>query len=311
MNEMLFYVSGEYDAAFVEHLVDEDHAWLTSYAYPRSVKVRTALFADHLRASNKRGKHMIDSGAFTSWSLGKPVDLAAYCDTCNWLLDTFSDCMDFTFVALDQIPGQKGRETTDEDRRTACTTSAANYDFMRKRVRGTIKPVFHTGDPDWLLHHYADAEYIGFGMSQALAEKDRVKWVQQAQRKAAGKKLHGLAATGFSMLRAAPWHSVDSAAWLYAAAMGGIAWVRADGKLLTVSVSDQSPNLKQQDAHITTLPRMQQDAIAGDVAARGLTLEQLAGDWTARWRWNVYAYREACRRVNPAIDAPTQQGLFE
>lgn len=310
MSTIEFYVSGEYDAAFVEHLVDENHAWLTSYAYPRSVTHRTKLFAEHLRAQGKRAKHMIDSGAFTAWSLGKPVDLAAYCDVCNWLLDTFSDCMDFTFIALDQIPGQKGRETTDEDRATACVVSAQNYDFMKERVRGVIKPVFHTGDPDWLLAHYTAEEYIGFGMSQAIAEKERVRWVQQAYRKAPGKRLHGLAATGFSMLRAAPWHSVDSAAWLYAAAMGGISWVRPDGKLISVSVSDQSPNLKDLDAHVATMPAAWRDAVAADVAVRGFTLEQLATEWYSRGRWNVYAYREACRRVKPIIDAPIQQGLF-
>lgn len=308
-----FYVSGNFnnEGGITDYLVREQCSVLTSFAYPKMVRDRTAALAERLRANGKKINHMIDSGAFTAWVSGKKINLQSYAKTCNELQQSYSDCMDFIFVSLDSIPGAKGRETTKEDMETACKESAANYDYLRKEVNGKIKPVFHTGDPDWLLAHYADADYISFGMSQNLQEEERVQWVVRNAAKAIGKKLHGLAATGHRMLRAAPWHSVDSAAWQYAASMGAMNWVKPSGKLLALSVSKESPRQKNIDGHVTSLPALLQDQIRAKLEAAGTSLDALRESYAARWLWNIACYREACRIASDAPRLLAEQGLFD
>lgn len=312
---MIFYVSGEYDDSVREHLVLHDIPVLSSFAYADTLPKKLAFLAKHLRAAGKRMDHMLDSGAFTTWSKGGEVDIDALCDTCNAVLDQYGDVFNWTFIALDVIPGKKGRAMTDEDIATACVGSARNYGIMRQRVKGYVKPVFHVGDPDWLIEEYKEADYIGLGFSQAIPERERVAWARTNVAKFAGKRLHGLAATGRAMLRCAPWHSVDSAAGIYAAAMGGIAWMRPDGTMSTLAVSEHSPKIKDFDAHYDSLPPLTQRVIADRVEACGFTIERLRTDYKARWIWNIERYNETCqaaeawyRTVRPK--AGVQEELF-
>lgn len=311
---MIFYVSGNYNNAgnqILEWLVEIDAATLTSFAYKSMVRDRTPLLANYARSQGKRIKYMLDSGAFTAWSNGKKIDLDQLIDTANELQDKYSDCIDFIFVALDEIPGSKGRATTEEDCKTACLNSAKNYEAMRDRIDGIVKPVFHTGDPDWLIEDaYADAEYIGIGMSQNLSEQDRISFAADIVKKYPEKKMHGLAATGFKMMRAAAWHSVDSAAWQYAASMGSINWLRPDGRLLAIPISNESPKQKESDQHFRSLPGITQGAIEAAVTDFGLTINELASNYAARWKWNVVQYRRAVDYAALNKQAYHQGGLF-
>ncbi len=295
----------------MDYLIAEQHSVLTSFAYPKIVRDRTAALAERLRKGAWKMPYMLDSGAFTAWASGKKINLEQYARTCNDLQQKYADCMHFTFVSLDSIPGAKGRETTAEDAASACQESAKNYDYLCKAVQGKVKPVFHTGDPDWLLEHYAAADYISFGMSQNLHEEERVQWVVRNAPRAAGKRLHGLAATGHRMLRAAAWHSVDSAAWQYAASMGSMNWVKPSGQLLSLSVSKESPRQKEADSHVSSLPLIVQEEIRARLLAAGTSLEELRDGYAARWLWTIACYREACVIASSAPRIAPQQGLFD
>jgi hypothetical protein len=307
-----FFISGNYSGeanAVIEYIANTQSSLLTSFAYPAILRSRTASLASMLRTQGHRCNHMLDSGAFTAWSSGKEIDIEALITTSNKLLDRYSDCMDFTFVSLDCIPGSRGAVTTEEERAGACKVSARNYELMRKRIPAYVKPVFHTGDPDWLIDVYKDAQYVGFGMNQNLSEGERVSWAMQAAKKFPGKKLHGLAATGSKMIRAVAWHSVDSAAWQYAASMGAINWMRSDGSLISISVSVESPRRKDMNAHFDTLPKMAQDVLRAAVEAEGFTMENLAANYYDRWVWNVMMYQKLCDNATP-VDFQ-QEGLFD
>lgn len=307
-----FFISGNYNEkgnAVMEYIADSQSSLLTSFAYPAMVRNRTAILAGLLRSKGKRVHHMLDSGAFTAWSSGKVIDREALINTANSLLDKYSDCMDFTFVALDAIPGKKGRPTTPEEAASACVISADNYDVMRKRIPAYVKPVFHTGDPDWLIDRYSDAEYVGFGMSQNLSEAERVSWAMKAFTRFPGKKIHGLAATGFKMIRAVRWHSVDSAAWQYAASMGAINWMRPNGALVALNISDESPRQKDLNAHFRTLPMIMQEEIRAAAATRGFTIESLAANYYDRWLWNIYMYQQLCATAKTINFM--QEGFFD
>lgn len=293
---MIFYVSGNYndEGQIIDYLVARDCAVLTSFAYPKILQFRTRALAAKLRASGKRMLHMLDSGAFTAWVSGKMVDLPDLIRTCNMLQDRYSDCMDWTFISLDVIPGFKGTDPTPDDLRTAWVQSARNYQTMCRQVQGHVKPVFHTGDP-WELAevHYTQARYLGIGMSQDLSETERVRFAVRVAKRLGGRQLHGLAATGHRMLRAAPWYSVDSAAWIQSAAMGGINWTLPGGKLISIAISDQSPRRKEFDAHYNSLAPIVQDAIRAQVEASGVRLEDLQRTYQHRWLWNIGQYRAA------------------
>lgn len=310
---MDFYVSGSYnkEQMILDYVAATSCPILASFAYPKIVDFRLSAVAERLRLSGKRTKFMLDSGAFTAWSNGAKINREALVRRALSARDEYSDVFEFTFVALDEIPGARGRETTTEDSATACKVSAENYSYMRKVIGDQVKPVFHTGDPDWLLDEYKDAPVLGLGMSQNLSEDARVGWVRRFSRKHPGRKLHGLAATGFSMLRAAPWHSVDSAAWMYAASMGALNWLRADGRLLAIAISDKSPKLKENNMHLTTLPPVYYEELRGKMAAAGLDIERAKVSGEVRQVWNAMQYRAACEIAAAAAPMPEEQGLFD
>jgi hypothetical protein len=308
---VIFYVSGEYNDAVLAYVVDRCLPLLSSFAYD-SWQHRAKFIIQRLRITGRKVPHLLDSGAFTTWSKGKQVDLALLCKACNVLLDKTADVCDWTFIALDVIPGKPGQAITRREMEQACHGSAHNYDTMRRQVPGgTILPVFHVGDPPWLAQHYlrAGAQYVALGMSQAISEAQRVVHATANARLFDGCKLHGLAATGTRMLRATPWYSVDSAAWIYSAAMGGIAIMLGD-RLWNIAVSDTSPRTKDFDGHYKTLAPAHQEEIARRVAAAGYTVDKLASSYEQRWIWNIEQYRAACAYAAQAPKLTAQEGLF-
>jgi hypothetical protein len=308
---MHFYISGSYykEQMILDYAASSRSPVLASFAYPKIVEFRLSALAERLRPVNGRIKFMMDSGAFTAWSNGAVIDRSKFERAAKNAIEGYSDVFDFSIVSLDVIPGARGRDTTPEEFANACKGSAENYDYLRRSIGDAVKPVFHTGDPDWLLDEYADAEVIGLGMSQNLSEDSRIAWVRRTSERLAHKKLHGLAATGYTMMRAAPWYSVDSAAWMYAASMGALNWLRPNGKLIAIPISDKSPKLKMRNMHLTTLPAIYYEELREKMHAAGLDIEQAKISGEVRQVWNAMQYRAACDLATPATTI--QQGLFD
>ena len=311
---MIFYASGAItDAATLETVVDNRVALLTSFAYKNAFTKQAPRIAAMLRERRETLPYMIDSGAFTAWNKGKNVHRGALIDFYNRAYDTYADCLDFTFVSLDRIPGQQGRERTADDFRVAAEETAVNYDVMRTKVRGYVKPVYHDGDPDWLLKAYDDAPYISLSANHDMSYEKRETWVAEQGARLKGRQLHGLAMTGTRMLRTIRWHSVDSAAWVLWGAMGAIAWLRDDGSLKILACSAESPRKKHYDQHLLTLPRLARERIVGAIEARGFALEDITTDGVARGRWNILVFQSACAFADTqqVATARTSRGLFD
>lgn len=311
---MDFYLSGSYnkEEPILDYVAESQCPVLASFAYPAIVEFRLQAIADRLRGTGKTVKFMLDSGAFTAWSNGAVIDREELLNQMKACQDKYSDVFKFSFVSLDKIPGDKGRPVSDADRETACHVSAENYIYLHEAMGDFVKPVYHTGDPDWLLDLYKDAPTIGLGMNLQWAESSRVLWAHETGKRLAHKNLHGLAATGWSMLRATKWHSVDSASWMYTASMGCLSWLRADGKLSSIAVSTISPKLKEIDMHIDTMPEVYREELRSKMAAVGLDLEQAKESGAIRQVWNAIQAREACDMAakEKAYDKPKQKGLF-
>lgn len=312
---MIFYASGAItDEASLELVVRHRIALLTSYAYKNAFKKQAPLLCALLRAQRLRLPYMLDSGAFTAWNKGKEVNREALIDFYNWAIDEYGDVLDFTLVSLDRIPGKQGVARTAADFAQAAEETVANYEYMRERVRGYVKPVYHDGEPEWVLAHYKDAEYVSLGANQDISYNEREAWVARtAAGVLADRKLHGLAMTGARMLRTVRWHSVDSAAWVLWAGYGAIAWLRDDGTLKIVPASAESPRRKMFDMHLSTLSPVERERIVTALEAEGLTLEQVATDTMARSRWNILVFHRACEwaSAQPVVGAHQMEGLFD
>ena len=59
-------------------------------------------------------KLIIDSGAFSAWTLGKQIDLQKYIEFCKWVISK-DVCREIYFVNLDIIPARFGRKPTKEE----------------------------------------------------------------------------------------------------------------------------------------------------------------------------------------------------
>lgn len=290
---MIFYVSGELTDFILDFVIEHRLPLLSSFAY-KSWRERCVTIAGKLRGSGARIQHILDSGAFTSWSKGSEVHLPDLVGTANYLQEAYADCIDWTFIALDKIPGTKGQAITAADAATACKISADNYGFMLRNVTGYVMPVFHTGDPAWLADTYKDAPYVGLSMSQNLSDQGRLVSGQQSAAQFVGRKLHGLAATGVRTLRITKWYSVDSASWLLWGVYGAICVMRQNGSLTMLPISNESRLVKQQDRHFTTLSAIERDSVALMIESYGLTVAQMASSCEHRTLFNLQQFQLVC-----------------
>jgi hypothetical protein len=183
----------------------------------REVSASPPVAPSFSRHAKPRIDVILDSGAFSAWKLGKPIDLDAYCryikENEEWL---------GSYIALDYI--------NPKDRELAASTSFAN---LKKMLKQGLKPlpVFHIGeDIDW-LHRILDTglEYIAIANSSARAEDRADDFYHLVFSQISGKgglplvKVHALGEGREKRLKSFPWKSADSTSWIYSAQRTGTA----------------------------------------------------------------------------------------
>lgn len=153
----------------------------------------------------------LDSGAFTAYNTGKPVDLDQYISFIK------SHVGHFEVVAGLDVIG-------DPD------ASWRNYQVMRDAGL-SILPTYHLGSPWLYLEQLLDNyPYVAIGgvairVSKGLYAKTSLwrglvhahKLAQQRQ-----VKLHGFGVTDWRMVRLLPWYSIDSTTYLVGARFGHV-----------------------------------------------------------------------------------------
>lgn len=169
---------------------------------------------------------MLDSGAYSAWFHGAPLDLGAYITYCEEHRSLFH-----SIVALDQIPGaNRSAAKTAKDVEWAAQKSYSNYGIMRKAGLKEAIPVFHQGeDWSWLERMLRDGiEYIGISPFPRAGQPSILFWLDEVFSRIcdeAGEplvKTHGFGATSWAMITRYPWYSVDSTTWALAAGYGTI-----------------------------------------------------------------------------------------
>lgn len=180
---------------------------------------------------------LLDSGAFTAWSVGKSVSLEDYAVTSLEVLQKFPHSWT---VNLDVIPGEAGRTATKTEIENGMVKSLENADYLRSKGLRVIE-VFHQNEPfyflDELIARRVDEKAIvGISPRNDVSVAKRVEWLKSALGYLATAygveglpRTHGFAATGLDMLRAFPFYSADSSSWLTAHRYG--TQVGEDGRM--------------------------------------------------------------------------------
>lgn len=178
---------------FIPHAHEEPVDMLVSYAYLKSfTRVR-----DRINV----GKLQLDSGAFTAFMSGNPVNFDDFCAS-------YWDVMPDEVFGLDVIGDYRA--------------GIRNLEKMWDRRIPAI-PTWHAGEPwdvlEWAKRNSPTGK-IAISGSGANRRKDIAKlpdtmsvWLRQAFSRVWPCKVHGFACTGMAKMRLGPFHSVDSTTW--------------------------------------------------------------------------------------------------
>lgn len=252
---------------------------------------------------------MLDSGAFTAWSKGDEVHLEDLIESYSNLIDHFKCPEKIWLINLDKIPGSPGITAGPEEIQEAIKISDENFHKLVDVFGPRVIPVFHQNEDEDRLDEVAKmAEYICVSPRNDLGEKHRRTWAKEVHGKLPpGTKTHGLATTGYPMMRDVPWHSVDSATWIMLAAYGHIL-ARTD--LKSISISDDQPNKYEEGKHFINISQQERDQLMAKIDEWGFTYDGLRTNFVERATWNRLMMSELYRSLTQ-VSCPVQPGLFD
>jgi len=254
---------------------------------------------------------MLDSGAFTSWSRGEHISLDEVIRNYRTMVNRWSQYYQAIYmINLDVIPGSRGRTPTREEVDAALKQSDKNLLVLQREFGSEfVLPVYHQGEEKERLQEVAEqAPFICISPRNDLNERARVPWAQGVHQDIAGKRTHGLAATGVEMMLAVPWYSVDSASWVQQAGFGGILIKTKRGDFETIKVSSDSPMQREYWQHYGSSPKDIKDIIERQAEQLDMTIDDLKKKPGAREFFNISTLAQVSAR--PVQLKPVQQTLW-
>jgi hypothetical protein len=312
----LFFSGTQHESIDTDARIPRDETWYRlGSCHESSVKGAFSRAELTVRSTDGNCELMFDSGAFTAWSKGREVDYDVLCHTYDDALKQFhGKCRAVWLINLDKIPAEKGRSATKAELDQAMEVSNKNFEKMLARYGEHVIPVFHQDEPTVQLLLLAKHPYICLSPRNDVHEALRVEWsvtMHRILQDHAGDKpipqTHGLAATGSTMMRFVPWGSVDSAAWIFAAANGSV--MLPTGKVL--AISPRSPAQKSFDQHYRSLPPILKQEVDSMIAGAGFTLPELEERAEARITFNRISFMSMARRPHDPIKTQLAGGLFD
>lgn len=184
---------------------------LVAYPYLSSKVV------DRLRDVGPDLRLVVDSGAFTAWKAGKPINLDDYCRFLDGL-----QIKPWRYFTLDVVGDPHA--------------SMVNYETMLRRGYTPV-PIFTRGeDPSVLDDYYKTSDVVGIGgLVQTEGNKGFVKGIMQ---KAAGRRVHWLGFTNLEFVKAFRPYMVDSSSWESGARYATVRIYLGAGKFKTITRTD-------------------------------------------------------------------------
>lgn len=305
---MKVYIAGLYTSNFhkgstyYENLTDRERLGhdesddrLESWHY-----IGKQTYVDRIREHGDRV--FLDSGAFSAFTLGKEMDLVAYCDYIKRNNDIIryenNDCMasvlDGIGDPLKTYQNQKAMESLG--------------------VRPL--PCFHYGEDERYLEYYIQHyDYITIGGMVPISTPQLIHWLDRIWAKylvdGSGRprlKVHGFGLTSVPLMTRYPWYSVDSSSWIQLAAHGNV-FIPRYGQF---AISARSPNVKVEGQHVDTLSPVHRAELERAIANQGYDPQRFRDLNYPRWAYNVWAYTELGRMMTD-LEKPfvvNQEELF-
>lgn len=247
-----------------------------------------------------KSKFFVDSGAFTTWTKGKEIDVDKYLE---WLNE--NDKSLTIFGQVDCIPGKPGKTLSQFEREEASIKTFENYMYMIRRLASPEKCLFtfHLGENFEYLREFLNNKilieekefkpsYMALGGLVGAPEVEKERFIEEcfdiiANSKNSEIKVHLFGVTQLSILEKFPKvASVDSTAWLMVAAMGSI--MTENGSILISDVQ------KDSRKHCSGF---MDNSLKERIERYGFTLKQLRDDAISRCLYNACFMEEQIKNI--------------
>lgn len=204
----------------------EDYPLNILVAYPYMDKVTIKFLHDN----QKDIRFLLDSGAFTAWKAGNPIDINEYCDFINKL-----PFKPWRYFMLDVIGDPEGTQE--------------NYKIMLKKGLNPI-PIFTRGEDLSLIdEYYKTSDVVGLGgLVGTKGNKGFVKGVMDGA--VNGRKVHWLGFNAKDFLGKYRPYMCDSSSWSSAVRYAAVKLYDKNGKWYQVGKQDFA---KRPPQHIIDL----------------------------------------------------------
>lgn len=172
---------------------------------------------DHIRDAEPITRLVVDSGAFTAWKAGKPIELDDYCRFLETLPVT-----PWRYFTLDVIGDPHG--------------TMKNYEIMLARGFKPV-PIFTRGeDPSVLDDLYKTSDLVGVG--GLVGTQGNTGFVNGIMAKIGRRRVHWLGFTRIEFLRAHRPYMCDASSWEGGARFGVMPLYVGSGRFRTIKKAE-------------------------------------------------------------------------
>lgn len=241
-----------------------------------------------------------DSGAFSAWMRGDPIDLEEYIAFVRYHIGYLDE-----YASLDVIPSSTHPAALEQ----AAQMSWENYKTMLADGLNPI-PIYHYGESRKWLHKLIEfgCDYIGLGGMGNANRNQRIAWLDSVfDELPTGMRVHGFGVSAINMMFRWPWYSVDSTTWRRTSAIGSIFIPHHDGSKF---LFDRPPYL----VHRSELIKDMNPVITQWLELCGTNRQHLFEDYRPRSTVNAIFMREvASHHVEHGHKerSSIKQGLFK
>jgi hypothetical protein len=268
---------------------------LESYHY-----VKKQRYVDEMRANN--AKIFLDSGAFSAYFLGVPINIDDYCNYVKQNSDILRNEDGWLmYSVLDGIGNP--------------LLTFQNQQYMERKGLKPL-PCFHFGeDPKYLEWYIKYYPYITIGGLVGKSRIEIIKWMDEIWNKylvdGSGNpklKVHAFGVTAVAIIERYPWYSVDSSAWVQGTSFGYL----ITSEFANITVSDKSPQRKVLGNHFSTYTEQEQKRILQIIESGGFNFERLSTFYQSRAAFNLWSSRQINEKINnnPSFEFLKNQTLF-
>ncbi len=254
---------------------------LESYHYVEKERYTNWMAADKQRI-------FLDSGAFSAFSKGAVINLPGYVEFIKRNLHI-----------IDNVDGNLLASVLD-----GIGDPMLTYQNQMTMEAHGVRPLpcFHYGEDERYLDYYtANYTYITLGGMVPISTPQLYYWLDRIWDRhltdGAGRpktRVHGFGLTTLDLMTRYPWYSVDSSSWQQSGTFGSI--IDPDGG--TITLSNDSPALKEAGKHYATLPPIQQAEWRRIIESRGFDVDRLRERYYCRWLYNIVSYMTLEDRLN-------------